>query len=59
VDEPEYTGPMPALTFQNGQLLDGGTKTITQIIWRTLQISTDVLGVNTMLINEHPVSIPD
>lgn len=34
VDKPEYTGPMPALTFQNGQLLVGGTKTITQITWR-------------------------
>jgi hypothetical protein len=43
VDKPEYTGPMPALTFQNGQLFDGGTKTITQITWRMLQISTNVL----------------
>jgi hypothetical protein len=43
VDKPEYTGPMPALTFQNGQLLVGGTKTITQITWRMSQISTDVL----------------
>ncbi len=43
MDKPEYTGPMPALTFQNGQLLDGGTKTITQITWRMLQISTNVL----------------